>query len=69
MPMAKPTFEDCLVFIENKLSIQLLIWQKVALQKIYENKSYYFASSRGMGLNTLNKATTLLEEFKKENEL
>ena len=66
--MTKPTFEDCLTFIENELGIQLLDCQKCILQKMYENKQYYFGPARRIGITTLDKAMILLEELKKENE-
>lgn len=62
------TFEDCLSFIENQLGVQLLAWQKEALQKIYENELYYYIpGGRGCGKTTFVKAAQLLEEIKKEN--
>lgn len=61
------TFEVCLSFIENELGVQLLAWQKEALQHMYENKPYYFIPGRGGGLTMFNKAQILLEVYKKEN--
>lgn len=60
------TFEDCLFFIENTLGIYLLSWQKEVLQKMYENKPFYYRPCRGIGLTTLEKAAILMIEFKKE---
>ena len=66
------TFEDYLAFIEDKLSIHLLTWQKDVLQAAYEHKQVYYVPAIGCGTKTLKNATTLLmalellEETKKE---
>lgn len=61
--MAKPTYEDCLAFIENDLGIQLLDRQKDLLKKMLESETYYFLPSRFCGRRFY------LENFKLLNEL
>ena len=61
------SFEDCLDFIENQLGLQLLACQKEMLQKLCENKHYYFLPGRTCGRTIFLEAAKLLEEMKKEN--
>lgn len=54
-------FEEYLDFIENKLGIQLLDWQKVVLQARCEGTPIYYYPSRGMGRDTVMHALKILE--------
>lgn len=54
-------FEEYLDFIENKLDIQLLDWQKVVLRARYEGTPIYYCPSRGMGRDTVMRALKILE--------
>ena len=63
----KIPFEDYLSFIEDSLGIQLLSYQKEMLQKLYENKYYYFLPYKDYGKTILLTTAKLLEEMKKEN--
>ena len=59
-------FEDCIDFIENKLGLQLLTYQKEFLRQMYEGKTYYHLPFRS-GKTIFIEAAKILEEFKKEN--
>jgi len=63
------TFEDCLVFIENQLGLQLFDCQKDFLKKLYENKNYITIYGRHSDKMILRYAIMLMEIYKKENEL
>lgn len=68
--MTKPTYEDALTFIENKLGIQLLQFQKEVLRIMYENYpcySYMIHNYKGKSITT--EAAKLLNQLlTKENE-
>lgn len=66
--MTKPTFEECLTYIETTLGCQLLDWQKELLQKRYNKEKYYVVLSRYNGRTMYKKAEALLYELlNKEN--
>ncbi len=69
---SKPTFEGCLDFIEDKLGIQLLSWQKDFLQKIYNGEYGCYMLGRGTGKRVAYEAGKILKELMEEennNEL
>ena len=61
----KPTFEQCLDYIEATLGVPLLYWQKHVLRYIYDEKdkpySIYVYGVRG-GWTVLRQAEQLLRE-------
>ena len=63
---SKPTFEGCLDFIENKLGIQLLSWQRDFLQKIYNGEYAYYMLGRGTGKKVAFEAQKILKELMEE---
>jgi hypothetical protein len=66
--MTKYTFEDYLSFIEDKLGLQLLSWQKDFLQKMYNGEYDCYMSGRGIGKTVAYKAGEILKELmNKEN--
>ena len=67
--MSKYTFEDCLDFIEDKLGLQLLSWQKDFLQKMYNCEYVCYMPGRGIGKEIAYEAGEILKELmNEENE-
>ena len=64
--MKKP-FEDYLVFIENKLGIKLLCWQKMALRAIYDGYYPYISGVRCGKVIMKRAAEMLKEEMDRDN--
>lgn len=64
--MSKYTFEDCLSFIEDKLGLKLLSWQKDFLQKIYNGEYGRYMSGRGTGKKVAYEAQKILKELMEE---
>jgi hypothetical protein len=62
-------FEEYLDFIENKLDIQLLDWQKVVLRAHCEGNPIYYHPSRGMGRDTVMHALKILEAIEADKSL
>ena len=58
--MKKP-FETYLAFIENQLGVQLLCWQKMVLQAIYDGHHPYVSGVR-CGKSTMIQAAQLLKD-------
>ena len=58
--MKKP-FETYLTFIENQLGVQLLCWQKMVLQSIYDGYHPYVSGVRS-GKAIMCRAAELLRE-------
>lgn len=58
--MKKP-FETYLSFIENQLGVQLLCWQKMVLQAIYDGH-YPYVSGVRCGKSTMIQAVDLLRD-------
>ena len=67
--MPKPTFEDALTFIQDKLGINLLSYQIEFLRAMYENTSAYYAPVYRCGQRVTMESIKLLNEFlTKENK-
>ena len=62
----KYTFEDCLSFIEDKLGVQLLSWQKDLLQRTYNGEYGFYITGRSYGGLIAYEATKMLKELIKE---
>ena len=68
MTKPKPTFEQCLDYIETTLGCKLLDWQKELLQKCYSNQEGCVMLGRRNGKVMYLKAKKLLNELlEKEN--
>ena len=65
--MNKPTFEQCLTYIETELGHQLLDWHKEYLKLLYQYQNVYIMPARVNGITVARKAEKLLKEFLKEN--
>lgn len=66
--MTKPTFEQCLDYIETELGYQLLDWHKELLYKLYNDEKYYTMLCRYNGRTIYLKAKKILDELlNKEN--
>lgn len=65
--MTKPTFEQCLTYIETELGFPLLDWHKEYLKLLYQYPNLYIMPARCNGRTVAMKATKLLNEFLKEN--
>lgn len=61
--MTKPTFEDALAFIQDKLGISLMQYQIEFLRAMYENKEYYYAPIHRCGKEVTMEGIKLLSEF------
>lgn len=67
--MNKPTFEQCLDYIENTLGYKLLDYQKELLSKHYNAEKVYFILGRDYGKTMLKRAQAILNELlNKEND-
>lgn len=66
--MAKYTFEEYLSFVEGELGIQLLSWQKLVLQKIYNGEYGYYMPGRTTGRVITYEASKRLKELMKEED-
>lgn len=65
--MTKPTFEQCLEYIETELGFQLLDWHKEYLEMLYQYPNLYIMPARTNGITVAMNAAKLLKEFLKEN--
>lgn len=66
--MVKPTFEQCITYIETTLGFQLLDWHKEYLKMLYQYPNVYIIPARLNGKIIAMNATKLLNEFLKENK-
>lgn len=67
--MTKPTFEQCLDYIETTLGYKLLDYQKELLSKHYNAEKVYFIPGRDYGKTMLKRAQAILNELlNKENK-
>ena len=65
--MPKPTFEQCLDYIETELGFPLLDWHKEYLKLLYQYTNVYIMPARLNGKTVAMKAEKLLKKFLKEN--
>lgn len=65
--MTKPTFDQCLDYIETTLGYKLLDWHKEYLNMLYKYPNVYIIPARANGITVAMKAEKLLKEFLKEN--
>lgn len=65
--MTKPTFDQCLDYIETELGFPLLDWHKEYLKMLYQYPNLYIVPARANGITVARKAEKLLKEFLKEN--
>lgn len=61
--MTKPTFEQCLDYIETELGYSLLDWQKEFLRITYDYPELYIIPARRYGRRMLLKANKLLDKL------
>ena len=66
MTKPKPTFEQCLDYIETELGFPLLDWHKEYLKLLYQYPNLYIMPARYNGITVAMKAIDLLNEFLKE---
>jgi hypothetical protein len=64
--MAKCTFEACLLFIEDKLGVQLMSCQKDMLKKMYDNEFIYYIPGRMTYKRVFLQGLEILKELMKE---
>ena len=57
------SFEECINYIENKISCELLNYQKQVLRNEYEGKHYCYHFGRISGKYMLYCAILILKEF------
>ena len=67
--MTKPTFEQCLDYIETTLGHKLLDWQKKHLHIIYDYPDAYIILARHNGITTLREAMKILYELLGEERI
>ena len=65
--MPKPTFEQCLTYIETELGFPLLDWHKEYLKLLYQYPNVCIMPARANGRTVAIKAVKLLSELIKEN--
>lgn len=61
--MNKPTFEQCLDYIETELGYSLLDWQKEFLHTTYDYPELYIIPARHHSRRMLLKANKLLDKL------
>lgn len=67
--MNKPTFEQCLDYIEKELGHKLLDWQKEYLNIIYDYPDAYIIPARHNGITILREAMKILYELLGEEKI
>lgn len=61
--MTKPTFEQCLTYIEITFGCKLLDWQKEALRNFYDGKNWFYMPSRCCGRQIVYDALNALDKL------
>lgn len=67
MSQSKPTFEDYIDLIENKMGLKLMYWQKEMLRRLANEERVYI--SQRYGKTVFMEAAKILQELKDKGEL